>query len=35
MAAIQIADWLKRLGLAQYLECFAERTILIFRFCAI
>src|SRR5499433_3780173 len=27
MAAIQIADWLKRLGLAQYLECFAENDI--------
>src|SRR5215467_7721219 len=27
MAAIQIADWLTRLGLAQYLECFAENDI--------
>src|SRR5215475_9470782 len=27
MAAIQIADWLTRLGLAQYAECFAENDI--------
>src|SRR5262252_8538018 len=27
MAAIQIADWLKGLGLTQYAECFAENDI--------